>query len=476
MGREVPAVAITLQDRRAYREKVRTCLEVFDRMLRESRFDRGSCRVGLEIEFNLVDSLGYAAMTNADVLAAIDDPAWTSELGQFNVELDSDPATVSGSVFSLLEASVENTLAHAFKRAEEAGSRMLMVGILPSLRHSDIGAHTISSNPRYKLLNEQILAARGEDMRICIDGSRAAACLRRSHRSRGGVHERAVPPAGQPRRCSAATGTRRRPSPASQVALGANSPFLFGRELWRETRITLFEQATDTRPEELKAPGRAAASLVRRAMDRRRSIDLFEENIRYFPALLPICDDEDPVAVLDQGGTPHLAELTLHNGTDLPLEPARLRRRRRQAAPAGGEPRASRRPDASPTCWPTPPSTTGSCARSPRPSRRSGRRCRSPPRRRTSRRGAARRHRGAWSSGRAAGTCPATELMLRHLLPLAARGLERWGVDSADVTSAARRSSSGVACGARTARRGRSPPCAGSRTGAWPTAARHCGL
>jgi gamma-glutamyl:cysteine ligase YbdK (ATP-grasp superfamily) len=43
--------------------------------------------------------------------------------------------------------------------------------------------------------------------------------------------------------------------------------------------------------------------------------DLFEENIRYFPALLPLCDEEDPVAVLDGGGCPQLAEMSLHNGT-----------------------------------------------------------------------------------------------------------------------------------------------------------------
>src|SRR5262245_788952 len=117
MGREVPAITITRQDRRAYREKVRTCLEVFERMLQESRFDAGPCRVGLEIEFNLVDSLGYAAMTHADVLAAIDDPAWTSELGKFNVELHSDPATLSGSVFSLIEARVGKPRRHASRRA-----------------------------------------------------------------------------------------------------------------------------------------------------------------------------------------------------------------------------------------------------------------------------------------------------------------------------------------------------------------------
>jgi hypothetical protein len=43
--------------------------------------------------------------------------------------------------------------------------------------------------------------------------------------------------------------------------------------------------------------------------------DLFEENVRYFPALLPVCDDEDPEAALEAGEPPRLAELRLHNGT-----------------------------------------------------------------------------------------------------------------------------------------------------------------
>src|SRR5262249_53630463 len=43
--------------------------------------------------------------------------------------------------------------------------------------------------------------------------------------------------------------------------------------------------------------------------------DLFEENVRYFPFLLPELDDEDPMAALAAGRTPKLAELRLHNGT-----------------------------------------------------------------------------------------------------------------------------------------------------------------
>jgi hypothetical protein len=99
-----------------------------------------------------------------------------------------------------------------------------------------------------------------------------------------------------------------------QVALAANSPFLFGRQLWHETRITLFEQATDTRPEELKGQGvRPRVWFGERWIT--SVFDLFEENIRYFPALLPICEEEDPLAALDSGGCPQLAEMSLHNGT-----------------------------------------------------------------------------------------------------------------------------------------------------------------
>ena len=429
MGREVPAITITRQHRRAYRDKVRTCFDVLERMLQESRFDAGSRRIGLEIEFNLVDSLGCAAMTNADVLAAIDDPAWTSELGQFNIELDSDPATLTGSVFATLEAGLGRTLAHAFARAEAAGSRILMVGILPSLRRGDIAADTISPNPRYKLLNDQMLAARGEEMRICIDGRdrllayvdhilTEAACtsvqchLQVSPELFGCYWNASEAIAG------------------IQVALGANSPYLFGRELWRETRITLFKQSTDTRSEELRSQGvRPRVWFGERWIS--SVTDLFEENLRYFPALLPLVDEEDPVGVLDRGETPDLAELSLHNGTV-------YRWNRPVYAVADGKPHLrveNRVLPAGPTLidvlanaafyyglvrelaeaerpvWAQMPFTAA----------------------RENLQAAARDGINAVVFWPAYGHLPVTDLTLRHLLPLAARGLERWAVNSADA-------------------------------------------
>src|ERR1700729_1014213 len=113
MGRDVPAITISRRDRRAYRAKVRTCLDVFARMLHESRFETDYQHVGLELEFNLVDKGGYPTMTNADALAMIGSEVWGTELGKFNIELASDPEVLSGGVFTALEAAVGDIVTRA---------------------------------------------------------------------------------------------------------------------------------------------------------------------------------------------------------------------------------------------------------------------------------------------------------------------------------------------------------------------------
>ena len=101
MGRDVPAISVSQQDRRAYREKVRRCLDVFARMLRESRFETEPQQVGLEIELNLVDEFGLPSMKNTEVLGAIADPSWASELGQFNLEINVAPRELTGDAFAI---------------------------------------------------------------------------------------------------------------------------------------------------------------------------------------------------------------------------------------------------------------------------------------------------------------------------------------------------------------------------------------
>lgn len=157
MGRDVPAQEFTRDDRRRFRNKMHACLDVFARMLRESRFDFERPQVGLEIELNLVDDGAEPAMRSKDVLAAIADPSWSTELGRFNLEINVEPRRLSaGGGPDSWEQEIRDALNHAEDKAAAIGAHLVMIGILPTLELADAGPDSLSENARYRLLNEQI--------------------------------------------------------------------------------------------------------------------------------------------------------------------------------------------------------------------------------------------------------------------------------------------------------------------------------
>jgi gamma-glutamylcysteine synthetase len=288
-----------------------------------------------------------------------------------------------------------------------------------------MSANTISPNARYQMLNEQILAERGEDLRIRIDGAEQlltsadsitpeAACTSVQ------LHLQVSPDA------FASYWNAAQAIAGVQVALAANSPFLFGRQLWHETRITLFQQATDTRPEQEKRQGvRPRVWFGERWIT--SVLDLFQENVEFFPALLPICDDEDPVAALERGAVPQLGELNLHNGTiyrwNRPVYDVadgrphlRVENRVLPAGPSVADVLANAAfyyglaralTEAQHLVWTQMPFATAA----------------------DNLREAARHGMGARLFWPQVGRVPAAELVLHHLLPLAREGLRRWDVD-----------------------------------------------
>jgi hypothetical protein len=313
MGEEVEAQEFSRADRTRHREKVRRNLDVFARMLREARFDTDDPMTGLEVELNLVDEHGDPALKNAEALEAIASPDFQTELGQFNIEINVPPAKLRENGLTTFETTLRGSLNDAEAKSSEVGAHMVMIGILPTLAEGHMAVDSLSANPRYRLLSEQILNARGEDITISIEGKERltttsdsivpeAACTSTQ------FHVQTSPDQ------FAAYWNASQAIAGVQLAVAANSPYLLGKELWRETRIPLFEQATDTRSEELKAQGvRPRVWFGERWIT--SVFDLFEENVRFFPALLPVTEEEDPLEVLESGGTPQLSELRLHNGT-----------------------------------------------------------------------------------------------------------------------------------------------------------------
>jgi hypothetical protein len=313
MGKDLAEAVFTSEDRVRYRQKVRRCLDVLALMLDDVAFDAESRMTGLEIELNLMDADAEPAMRNAEILANLADPTFQTELGQFNLELNARPRLIDGDGFADHERAILEALGRAEDRAQKAASTIVLVGILPTLATRHLVLDNMSPNERYRALNDQIVGARGEQFNVDIRG------VERLQTTNDSIAPEAACTSVQfhmqvpPDRFAAYWNASQAIS-AVQVAVGANSPYLHGRQLWAETRIALFEQATDTRTEELKVQGvRPRVWFGERWIT--SVFDLFEENVRYFPPLLPVLDDEDPVAVIERGGVPQLGELRLHNGT-----------------------------------------------------------------------------------------------------------------------------------------------------------------
>jgi hypothetical protein len=313
VGEEVRRTTYNRSQRREYRRKMLLCLDVLETMLAQSRFDADRPLTGMEIECNLIDADYQPAMSNRYVLDAIADPAYQAELGAYNIEFNVPPRALPGHTALDLEAEVRASLNDAENKANSGGAHIVMIGILPTLMPDHLQGNWMSESTRYAALNDSIFKARGEDIPINIAGPEplswsAATIAPESACTSMQLHLQLAPDA------FAANWNAAQLLAGPQLALGANSPYFFGHRLWEETRIELFTQSTDTRPEELKVQGvRPRVWFGERWIT--SVLDLYKENIRYFPSLLPEVSDEDPVVELAAGRAPHLSELRLHNGT-----------------------------------------------------------------------------------------------------------------------------------------------------------------
>ena len=316
MGQEVSHSVFTRDQRLVFREKVLADLDAFEQMLEGSRFDFTRPQMGLEIELNLVEEDGLApALRNRAVLDELGDADFQTEVGQYNIELNVPPRPMAGDQAVRLERWLAQSLRRAGDAARVHGARVAAVGVLPTLPAEVFEGEWLSDGVRYGALNDSLLRERGDGFELEIEGPTGES-VSSYHDTIGPLsactsvqlHQQ-VTPQDFPVFWNAASVI----SPL-QVAIGANSPYLFGKRLWAETRIPLFTQMTDTRSIELKHQQVRPRAYFGRAWIT-SIFDLFEENVSSYPALLPESSDEDPQAILAAGGVPRLLDLKLHNGT-----------------------------------------------------------------------------------------------------------------------------------------------------------------
>lgn len=289
-------------------------LEALEFMFRKRSFETGITRIGAEQEFCLMDYNQRPSMRAMEVLEVLNDPQFTTELALFNLEANLNPLELQGRCFSELENQLIHLLTKANKHAHQLGSKIILTGILPTIRLSDIRIENITPKPRYKLLNDAMLEARGSSFKFHIHGldelvHQHDSVLFESCNTSFQMHYQLQPEDAIERYNWAQL------IAGPMLAACVNSPVFLGKRLWHETRIALFQQATDTRK---------SSSPLRRERTRvnfgsgwvtGEIPDLFKDAIGRYEILMPIEVEENSLDVLSKGGIPKLKALTTHNGT-----------------------------------------------------------------------------------------------------------------------------------------------------------------
>jgi len=307
MGQEISRSTFTRQDFRRFRARLRQETAILSDWFRDGRFAPAGGIGGFEVEAWLVDRRGQPAPLNRIFLERLADPLVVPELSVFNIELNTPPLPLRGDALRRMHANLDSLWRRCQRVAAELDAAVVLIGILPTLRVQDLTLDRMSGQQRYRAINDQILLRRrGRPMELAIHGIDSL-CLTHPdvmlEAATTSFQTHLQVAAGD----AAAFFNAALALSAPMVAVAANSPLLFGKVLWEETRIPLFEQG-------VALPGGARANdpgyrrvtfggdYVRASL-----LELFAENLAHYPALLPVDSSAEPADRL-----PHLR---LHNGT-----------------------------------------------------------------------------------------------------------------------------------------------------------------
>lgn len=289
-------------------------LQAFERMWQDNAFIQTPIKIGAEQELCIVNQNYQPAKSALDLLDSIDDPHYTNELGLFNLEINLDPIDLKADCFRVTEQNLLSLLKKGQAKAELIDEKILMAGILPTLSPEHLRFDYMTPIPRYKTLSKMLHSIRGGQFEIYLQGVDELIA------SLGSVLFEA---------CNTSFQLHLQIKPDefvdkfnwSQMIAGpvlsacTNSPLLFGRELWSESRVALFKQSLDTRSSKNHLRKKLPRVYFGSEWLSDSPINLWKNELMRFPLLLTSDDLVDANKVLDQGDTPDLRAIRLHNGT-----------------------------------------------------------------------------------------------------------------------------------------------------------------
>lgn len=283
-------------------------------MLEKGMVESAVRRIGAEQEVFLTDRTWHPAPRSTEILSNLNPAEFTTELGRFNLEFNLEPVEFGEFCLSTLENQLEQHLSDLKRVASEFGCEVVLTGILPTIKKSDLGLENMTPKPRYAALNEAMSRLRGrlyefnirgiDELIVQHDNVMLEACNTSFQ-----LHFQVAPDE------FAELYNVAQLISAPLLAGATNSPLLFGKRLWSETRIAVFQQAVDTRratPYLRESKGRV--SFGTRWVDS-SILEIFREDIARYRLILGTEIDEDPFEAIEKGEPPQLKALCLHNGT-----------------------------------------------------------------------------------------------------------------------------------------------------------------
>ncbi len=269
--------------------------------LAQGRLRSTQRRFGVEVEGWLVDADSLPAAQNQAFLDLVADDFVVPELARFNFEINSTPATLTPGALDAMHAE----LFARWRRCETSAGRLnlrpLLIGILPTVRSRDLTLENMSPLARYQAINDQVFRLRG-DAPIVLD-IRGTEELKHQHRDvmlEAGTTSLQIHVEIDAAEAARAFNVCKMIS-AITVGVASNSPYLFERELWRETRIPLFEQAVSVGASDYSKRVTFGIRYARESI-----LECFDANRTRYPVILPDLMEQPREA---------LSHLRLHNGT-----------------------------------------------------------------------------------------------------------------------------------------------------------------
>ena len=308
----------TNESRASFTRSLLEDVQALEYMLKHDWFETDTIRIGAEQEMCLVDKKTLKPTPkNMAVLKRLRDYPWaTTEIARFNLESNFSPRIFTHDAFSQMEAENRMQLEKIAAAAKGSNAHVVLTGILPTLRKFDLAIENLTPKPRYLALIEAISAQlrhdRGFELRLSgIDELyiRHDSPLMEACNTSFQVHLQVTPETFAPLYNISQAIT------APVLALAANSPLVFGKRLWHESRIALFQQALDVRTNQdhLRQP-EPRVSFGTDWLDK-TILEIYREDIARYRVLLGDHIEENSLESIAAGQTPKLRALQIHNGT-----------------------------------------------------------------------------------------------------------------------------------------------------------------